>query len=122
MTTEILHPVAQDMRDRWLPSETAVRHARALLDAEPAADLAVVPMLQPGKTHGIWTLGQEVETVPGVVFICINSFTNTAALPGYSWCRGAAAAVARDVLAGRDGTVGYANVSRDGHVAVFEDF
>jgi hypothetical protein len=60
---------AEDLRLRWLPTDRSVRHARALLAAEPTADVAVVPMFQPGKQYGIWTVGQLVSTVPGVVFI-----------------------------------------------------
>jgi hypothetical protein len=114
---------AADLRARWLPSDSAVRHARALLDAEPRADLAAIPMVQPGKNAGIWTAGQEVQTVPGAVFIGVNAFDvdDGAEVPSYSWARDAAAAVARTVLGDRKGTVAWATVDRDGHVGVFED-
>lgn len=59
---------AEDLRRRWMPAQRAVRHGRALLAAEPDADLAVVPLYQPGKQYGIWLFGQPVQTVEGVVF------------------------------------------------------
>jgi hypothetical protein len=114
----------EDMRARWQPSEAAVRHARALLDAEPRADLAAIPMIQPGKAHGWWTAGQEVRTVAGAVFIGVNRFDveDGAEVPSYSWARNAASDVARAALGGQPGTVAWATVHRDGHAAVFEDF
>ena len=112
----------QDMRERWLPSDAAVRHAKALLAAEPAADLACIPMTQPGKTRGIWLTGQQVQTVPGAVFIGVNSFDGTTpGVPSFGWARNMAVHVARLALGGKDGTVAYAAVERDGYVAVFED-
>lgn len=113
----------EDMRRRWLPTNRAVRHARILLAAEPAADVAVIPMYQPGKQHGIWLTGQTVITVPGVVFIASNSFIVAGLIPGASWARDAACDIARDRLRaqGQDGTVAYAMV-RLSSVVVFEDF
>lgn len=114
----------QDLRARWLPTAASVRHAWALLDAEPRADLAAIPMVQPGKTYGLWTVGQEVQTVPGAVFIGINSFDadDSGEVPSYAWARNAASDVARSVLSDRPGTVAWASVDREGHVVVFEDF
>ncbi len=63
----------EDLRARWLPTDASVRRARALLDAEPRAGLAAIPMVQPGKHYGIWTVGQEVQTVAGAVFIGVSS-------------------------------------------------
>jgi hypothetical protein len=37
-----------DLRARWMPSPRSMRQAGALLAAEPAAALAVVPMYQTG--------------------------------------------------------------------------
>ncbi len=110
----------QDLKDRWLPTQAAIRHARILLDREPNADMAVIPMCQPGKTRGIWETGQEVRTVPGVVFLATRGTANPD-IPGYSWARDAACKLARDFLGGQDGTTAFAVVHRDEHIAVFED-
>lgn len=113
----------EDLRLRWLPTSRSVRHARALLAAEPAADVALVPMYQPGKQYGIWLTGQRVSTVPGVVFVAVNSFEPAAGIPSVSWARHAACLLAREQLRadGRGGTVAYAIVRSDS-VAVFEEF
>jgi hypothetical protein len=112
------------MYDRWLPAPSAIRHAVAMLKAEPRADYAVIPMVQPGKEHSWWTVGQQVETVMGVVFIGANSFEveEGAEVPSLAWARNAAAEIARTALAGRTGTVAWATVDRDGQATVFEDF
>lgn len=113
----------EDLRLRWLPTSRSVRHARALLAAEPAADVALIPIYQPGKQYGIWLTGQLVSTVPGVVFVAVNSFKPAAGVPSVSWARHAACVLAREQLRdhGRSGTVAYAVVRTDS-VAVFEDF
>lgn len=111
-----------DMR-RWVPAETAVAHAKALLGAEPRAELAYIPMCLPGKTRGVWDHGQEVITVIGVVLISVYSFRPAGEIPSASWARATAAAIARRALdvRGEQGVSAYATVRRDGHVAVFED-
>jgi hypothetical protein len=120
---EQVDPIVRDLNERWLPTPTSIRHAVALLQAEPRADLAAIPMYMPNKTHGWWTLGQEVYTVAGVVLIGVNTFDDPMGdVPSFSWARNEAAAVARRVLSDRDGTVGWAVVDRSGHAAVFEDF
>jgi hypothetical protein len=113
----------EDMRLRWLPTRRAVKHARALLAAEPEADVALIPMYQPGKQYGIWLTGQIVTTVPGVVFVAANSFHTAGSLPTLSWARNKACDIARERLRvdGQVGTVAYAVVRPD-TVAVFEDF
>jgi hypothetical protein len=114
---------ADDMRTRWLPTPAAVRHARALLAAEPDAEMAVIPMYQPGKRHGWWEVGQEVVTVAGVVFLGVSAFEPPAdsPVPSYSWARHAATELAEAQLGDRPGTVAYAVVSApDGDVSVFE--
>ena len=111
----------QDMQDRWRPTETAVNHAVALLKAEPRADFALVPLVQPGKEYGWWEIGQKVETVPGVVILSVNSFKAGADIPSHSWARNATSQVAKRVLGDAPGTVSYASISRDGTWAVFED-
>lgn len=113
----------EDLRARWLPTRRSVGHARALLVAEPTADVAVVPMFQPGKQYGIWTVGQPVSTVAGVVFVAVNGFEPAVGVPSLSWARNAACLLARERLraGGRGGTVAYAVVRSDS-VVVFEDF
>lgn len=117
-----VHP-ADDMAARWLPSDEAVRQARAALDAEPRADLAAIPMVQPGKTRRIWTVGQPVETVEDLVFLGVNSSGDEGRGPVPSWsaARDAASEAAKAARGDRPGTVAYAVVSRDGHVTVVED-
>lgn len=122
-----LEDVMEDMHARLVPSPAAVRHARALLDFTQDADLAAIPMYLPGKTHGVWTMGQDVVTVPGAVFLGVNGFDVPAdsPVPSYSIARHLAGHTAREyaVISSLDsGTSAYATVSRDGHVAVFEDF
>lgn len=135
---------AEDLRTRWWPAPTAVAHAKALLAAEPAADMAVIPMYQPGKQVGLWTYGQEVRTVHGVIFLAANRFTDpepgSAPIPPYSWARNAAEDVAATERVASwkarctadpsrmhaPGTTGHATVTRDPqaddgiNIAVFE--
>jgi hypothetical protein len=115
-------PDETDMRERWLPSPASVRHARAVLEAEPRADVAAIPMVLPGKRHGFWKAGQEVLTVPGVVLIGNSRDSGgDGDVPGWSWTRNVACSLARAYLAGLPGTVAYAAVYREGGEAVFED-
>jgi hypothetical protein len=116
----------QDMAARWRPSETAVAYAVALLKAEPFADYALVPMILPGKTHGWWEIGQEVQTVPGVVLLAVNNRSSeplpyNTPVPTYSWARHECWELARRYLADSKGTTAYAAISADGTWAVFED-
>lgn len=114
---------ADDLAARWLPTDEAVRQARAALDTEPRADLAAIPMVQPGKTRGVWTVGQAVETVKGLVFLGVDGSHDESRGPVQSWsaARDAASGAAQAARGDRPGTVAYAVVSRDGRVAVFED-
>lgn len=115
----------EDMRARWAPDPAAVAVAVAALNAadpDGAADLiAAIPMVQPGKRPGIWTVGQQVETVHGVVFLGRNRFGGEGPFPSYSIARDAASRVAQSALGDREGTVGWASVEPDGHWAMFED-
>jgi hypothetical protein len=126
---------AADLRARWLPTPFAIAHATALLDAEPSADIAIIPMIQPGKTRGIWTTGQEVRTIAGVVFIAANDDTGNDRVNGYQWAREACRQLAGQALADSwkahsdadrprhaPGTTAHAVVTRDGNASVFEDF
>lgn len=111
----------QDLRERWLPTGDAVQRALALLEAEPDADVAVIPMYQPGKTYGIWTVGQEVCTVSGRAFLAVDSFERRGDLPDYGWARDAASKFARATMGDLPGTTAWAVVRRDGTAVVFED-
>jgi len=118
-----LADLERDRLQRMNPTDTAVAHARALLAAEPGADIAFIPMCLPGKELGWWREGQEVVTVPGVVLLAVNGFDDSGPVPSGSWARNTAAAIARQVLQerGQDGVAAYAVVRREGHTAVFED-
>ena len=108
-----------DMEQRWRPSSFAVAQAKALLDAMLLADYVIVPMVQPGKVHGIWTIGQKVMTVPGALFLASKRDRYTT-IPSYSWARNEALSVAERALGDQEGTVAYAAIDRDGDWAVFE--
>jgi hypothetical protein len=111
-----------DMTQRWWPTDTAVKQAKAALDAQPDADLAAIPMVQPGKTRGYWKVGQAVETVEGQVFLGVNADNGRGAVPSWSEARNSAAEAASEARGDRPGTVAYAVVARDDdQVAVFED-
>lgn len=113
-----------DMRARWLPSDAARELAKAALKAVPGDDiLAVVPMVQPGKTRGQWVTGQEVYTVPGVVLIGANTYNDDMVpegVAGLSWATMRAEEIAAAELHGRPGTTAYAIIDRDGEASVFE--
>lgn len=124
-----------DLERRWHPHPRAIQHAKALLHAEPDADIAVIPMFQPGKDESWWVSGQQVVTVFGVVLLSVNSSSPTGLIPSYSWARNTASAIAAARLtsysaqhpdvrspSGEIGTVAYAVVRRDSpYAAVFED-
>jgi hypothetical protein len=112
----------EDRRERWLPTGHAVKLAQAVLDRSPRHDYALIPMIQPGKTRGIWMAGQAVKTVEFRVYLAVNRDVQPGeTLQSHSEARGKACADARKALRDRPGTVAYAVVERDGHVAVFED-
>lgn len=127
-------PELADMRERWLPTDAAIRHAQALLAAEPNADLALVPLLQPGKNRSVWTIGQEVLTLPGVVILASND-DGRGDILGYHTARRYCEIIAgeyqvtvwkerRDASDGlvSPGTTAHAVVTRDGNASVFEDY
>lgn len=125
----------QDRVRRLNPHPQAVLHGRALLAVEPQADFAVIPMFLPGKKYGWWCSGQPVHTVFGVVLLSQNTFDPKGVIPGHSWARDTAAAIAAGRLrafavehpdvrseSGGIGTVAYAVVRpNEPHTAVFED-
>lgn len=120
-----IDPIEQDKRDRWVPDPAAVAVAVAALKAADPTDsldlLAAIPMVQPGKTHGWWTIGQEVETVMGAVFLGRNRCDGAGSYPSYGTARNAASVVARGALGEREGTVAWVTVESDGYWSVHED-
>lgn len=123
-----------DREQRWLPHPEAVGHATALLKADGTADFAVVPLFQPGKVEHIWTCGQRVHTVFGVVLLSVNTFTSEGRIPSHSWARNTASTIAAARLRtyaklnpdvrgpdGEIGTAAYAVIDRLGRVSVYED-
>ena len=117
------HPAAQDLQARWLPDPHVVKAAAAMLTALPGdRTVAVIPMCQPGKDHGIWTVGQEVETVYGAIFYGHTGYDadQPARVPGYHAACDMADLAAFRQLGDRPGTTAHAVVRRDGDVAVFE--
>lgn len=126
MTTMGITP-GEDRRERWRPTERAVRHARVLLAAEPAAEFALVPMYQPGKQFDVWLMAQVVVTVPGAVFLATGSHVPVLGVPSFGWAREAACETARAALAvhggrGGHGTVAYAVISATAAPVVHEDY
>lgn len=123
MTTIDLDALQADVRARWRPSEQQIALAVTELAANPHGEawLAAVPLVMPGKEHGVWTLGQPVEHVEGVVFLGRNSF-DAGASSSYAEARNFAADAARKALGDRPGTVGWATIYSDGGWSVFEDF
>lgn len=59
-----------DLAERWLPTSAQVAAGVAALRTVPCGErerfVAVVVMVQPGKTYGIWETGQQVLALPGV--------------------------------------------------------
>ncbi|GAB3902365.1 hypothetical protein GCM10029964_092720 [Kibdelosporangium lantanae] len=74
---------ARDKEQRLQPAPQAVLAAMMLLETEPTAQVALVPMRLPGMTPSLWTPEQPVVTVPGVVMPTSTAADATAA-PG--WC------------------------------------
>ena len=113
-----------DLAARWLPTEQATQDARRALHSTPEAVLALVPLYQPGKAHGIWVTGQQVETVPHMIILCIDHDRPVAdeAILTYSQATHLAEAAGLAHLGNRAGTTAYALVDRAGHVIVFEGY
>jgi hypothetical protein len=122
--------VEKDMRERYLPTPEAIKVARTMLLATPEANVALVPMFCPGKQRGIWTMGQPVETVPGIVVLAKDHDLTRGEIDrgeyrtvaGYGQALtyvGVAATMHAD---GIEGVIAHAVIERSGHAAVFEDF
>lgn len=118
---------SEDLRRRWIPDKAAVQAALDALEGEPAAEVAVIPMYQPGKTYGIWDVGQRVETIALTgddVLLAVNSSATDGPVPGVRAAQDKAFELASLALAGcgdGKGTTAYAVVRRNGRTAVFEE-
>ncbi|MCX5066710.1 hypothetical protein OOJ91_12550 [Micromonospora lupini] len=109
---------AADLAARWRPTDEQIRVAVAMLAAAPAgADTVAVPLVLPGKTRGVWDVGQEVEA--GREFWLADRSTWEGPL-SYSVARDAADRAAADQLGDRPGQSGYATITRDGRWHVWE--
>ena len=110
--------IDRDRAERWTPSPPAREMAAAMLAAAPGAEMVIVPLVQPGKARGIWTMGQVVVTVPGVYLLAGDV---PGAMP-YREARDMALQAAEDAAHGyAAGTTAFALIERDGCVVVFED-
>jgi hypothetical protein len=144
-------PEDRDRRVRMLPDPRAVLMAAAALQALPEARpdpcrdghpghsarcqspsihggtrgelIAAIPMWFPGMRPDHWTVGQEVRTALGVIFIGVNSHRDErgTGFPGYGEARNRAAEAARAMLGDTPGVTAWATVTRDGEAAVFTD-
>lgn len=111
---------AADLAARWRPTDQQIAVAVAMLAAGPAeADTVAVPLALPGKTHGVWEVGQEVE--PGSGFWLADHRASDGSL-GYHQATYAADRAAADQLGDRPGQSGYATIGRDGRWHVWEGF
>lgn len=115
-----------DLRARWKPSDEQLAAAAEALAAAPAADFAVIAIALPGKEHGWWKVGQQVEPVEfpdgDLAKPATNTFDTEGPLLGFGHLRGVAedAALAHLAATERDGMGSYGTVDRDGTFAVWE--
>lgn len=87
-----------DLQEHWKPSGVAEAQARLLLETTTGAEMAVLALIQPGKTQGVWTIGQKVVTVAGLILLACS---RKAPVPGtmlYSDARNIATEVAELAL------------------------
>jgi hypothetical protein len=117
-----------DLAGRWLPTSAQVAAGVAALDTVPPGErerfVAVVVLVQPGKTYGIWETGQPVVALPGVwlgentqgeepSLFPLRQAVAEAERVGEAW-------FAQRPPEGREGTVATAFVYPGGEAAVFE--
>jgi hypothetical protein len=126
--TPVTKPVdhAEDKYRRFRPSREAVEAATAALRTRSGADAAIVPMYMPGKTYGLWTAGQRVESVVrhgDEVLVAVNAHEPCDGIPTLREMEDRAFELAGAQLARiGPGTTAYAIVYRDtGHWTVFEE-
>lgn len=122
-----MNPVEADLHARWLPTAEQVAAGLAVLATVPEADrdrfLAVAALALPGKTYGLWELGQPVAPVPGI-WLAENVTIGSQTAYSYGAARDAAEDAATAWLQANHltGTVSFAVIRPDGHAAVFEGF
>jgi hypothetical protein len=120
---------ARDKQQRLTPAPDAVRLAVLLLEAEPRASWAFVPMVLPGMTPGLWTLEQPVVTVPGVVMlarggVAARGLVTPTPVPDAMWVRDQVMRLAREYLRKHhdgNGVAAVAGIGVTGHADVQED-
>jgi hypothetical protein len=110
---------AEERRRFWVPDQAAQARAVELLAESPDAanSYAFIPMVQPGKTFGVWTRGQEVITVRPAVLVGARSGQPG---NGYTFTLRKTLSIARTALAWMPGTVAVALVALDGSTVVIE--
>jgi hypothetical protein len=121
----------QDMAARLTASTQQQALAARLFESpviDPARTTVLVPLALPGKAHGVWIEGQEVDPVPGL-FVAFEGDTRThngrPSVTNPSQARALCVAAAQqwlDVFHGGIGQPAYAVIWDDGKVAVFEDY
>lgn len=104
----------RDLQARLMPDAEAMERARAAIECKPRC-LAVIPLALPGKTRGLWELGQEVVTIRAV-WVTTEQTLHTATANAEQ------AARAWLTYEGKTGTVAYALVTPGGEAAIFEGF
>jgi hypothetical protein len=109
----------EERRLFWVPDQAAQASAVEMLANSPggAASYAYIPMVQPGKTFGVWTHGQEIITVRPAVLVGPRSDGKG---NGYTFTLRKTLSIARTALAWRPGTVAAALVGIDGKTVVIE--
>lgn len=107
----------RDCRSRFRPSVPQIRAATSMLEGCPGAFGVCVPIVLPGKTRGVWCVGQQVEYPAG--FFLARS-RGRLSPESYASARVAAVDAAYRALGDRSGVVAYAVVYPDGQWSVFE--
>jgi hypothetical protein len=116
--------VEADLQQNCRPSPVAESQARLLLEATPGAEMAVIPLVHPGKMRGVWLYGQRVETVPGLIFLACSRGKPVPGTMAYSDARNLSWNLASLYLNEHfgEGTTSYAVVyPGQDHMPVFED-
>lgn len=121
---EAMSDVDRDMAQRCRPSDVQIEVARAMLRADPEADVVLVGLAFPGKRHGVWHMGQPVEPVPGF-WLAGTGYSDGDKLRDYALARNCAEVAALDYLdrfhEQRGGTPAYVAIDLE-REATFEGF
>lgn len=107
--------VKADLVSRMAPTDEGVAAAVAAMTAA-GTEMAILPIAFPGKTYGVWTIGERVEHPEGVWPVNNNNDPDI----GFRSGTAAATTVAAKYLGEEPGTVGYVVVRLDGW-SVFEE-